>query len=60
MNDLEIIRRHGGPAKLAELLKFDKKSGTQRVFNWMKRGIPPAVKLSNPKIFMIKVPKNSE
>lgn len=51
--DRELIDRLGGPAKVAELLGFDKKGGVQRVHNWKERGIPPAVKLAYPEIFLV-------
>ena len=56
MNDLELITQLGGPAKVAELLGFDKATGTQRVFNWTKResGIPSKIKLDFPKYFQRK------
>lgn len=56
MTDLELITQLGGPAKVAELLGFDKSTGTQRVFNWTKRetGIPAQVKLDFPKLFQRK------
>lgn len=50
--DRELIERLGGPAKVAELLGFDKKGGIQRVHNWKERGIPAAVKLAHPEIFL--------
>ena len=50
--DRELITTLGGPARVAEMLKYDKKTGgVQRVHNWMKRGIPARVKLNNPDIF---------
>jgi hypothetical protein len=49
--DNAIIDALGGPAKLAELLKFPK-GGRQRVCNWRKRGIPARVKLSRPDLFL--------
>jgi len=53
MNDKELIKSLGGPAKVAELLHFDKKKGgTQRVSNWLSRGIPAEIKLTYPKIFL--------
>ena len=52
-SDKEIIEALGGPAKVAELLKYDKaKGGVQRVNNWVSRGIPPSVKLKHPDIFL--------
>jgi hypothetical protein len=50
--DRELIERLGGPAKVAELLGFDKKGGIQRVHNWKERGIPAAVKLAHAEIFL--------
>lgn len=52
MNDKELIARLGGPAKVAELLSFEKEGGVQRVHNWIERGIPPKVKLDFPHIFL--------
>lgn len=55
MDDKSLIKDLGGPTKLAELLGFDKKrGGVQRVGNWVARGIPPAIKVQFPKIFMRK------
>ena len=51
--DREIIEALGGPAKVAKLLKFEK-FGTQRVFNWMTRGIPAQVRLDHPRLFRAK------
>lgn len=50
--DGEIIDGLGGPAKVAELLGYDKHNGTQRVHNWITRGIPPKVKLERPDLFL--------
>jgi hypothetical protein len=51
--DLEIIEYLGGATELAKLLGLDKKrGGIQRVHNWKKRGIPPAIKLKYPTIFL--------
>lgn len=50
--DEEIIRDLGGPAKVAELLGYDKNGGTQRVQNWIARGIPFRVKVERPDLFM--------
>ena len=53
MDDRKLIQDLGGPAKVAELLQFDKtKGGVQRVQNWMTRGIPPKVKLQRPDLFL--------
>lgn len=50
--DEEIISDLGGPAKVAELLGYDKQGGTQRVSNWITRGIPARVKVERPDLFM--------
>lgn len=52
MNDKELITHLGGPAKVAEMLSFEKEGGVQRVHNWIERGIPPRVKLDFPDIFL--------
>lgn len=54
MNDSDLIKHLGGPAKLAERLGYDKEGGVQRVQNWITRGIPPKVKLEFPQIFLKK------
>jgi hypothetical protein len=51
--DKAIIERLGGAARVAELLGYDKEAGgTQRVHNWTTRGIPAAVKVAHPRLFM--------
>jgi hypothetical protein len=50
-HDKALIDSLGGPAKLAEKLGYDK-GGVQRVQNWTTRGIPPAVKLERPDLFL--------
>lgn len=51
--DAELIKSLGGPSTLAETLGFDKAAGgAQRVQNWMKRGIPAAVKVQRPDLFL--------
>jgi hypothetical protein len=53
MNDATLIAELGGPAKVAELLGYDKSAGgIQRVHNWRTRGIPPGVKLKHPEVFL--------
>lgn len=52
MTDSELIDSLGGAAKVAELLGYDKDGGTQRVHNWTVRGIPAAVKVQFPRLFM--------
>lgn len=51
-SDKELIAKLGGAAKLAELLGYDKKGGTQRVHNWVSRGIPAKVKLEHQELFL--------
>lgn len=53
MEDKEIIKSLGGPAKVADLLHYDKKrGGVQRVQNWLTRGIPSHVKVARPDLFL--------
>lgn len=56
MDDKTLIINLGGPAKLARLLGFGK-GGTNRVCNWRSRGIPAAVKLDFPHIFLVPAKK---
>lgn len=51
-NDRELIAKLGGPTKVAVMLSLPKYGGVQRVQNWMQRGIPSAVKVKYPAIFM--------
>lgn len=51
MKDADIIKKLGGPTAVAKLLKF-KKNGPQRVHNWIDRGIPSAIKVKHPDLFM--------
>jgi len=52
--DATLINALGGPAKVAELLHYDKaKGGVQRVHNWRTRGIPSHVKVARPDLFMV-------
>jgi hypothetical protein len=50
--DSKIIDDLGGPAKLAEMLGYDKSGGVQRIQNWKTRGIPSSVKVARPDLFM--------
>jgi len=50
--DSELIAKLGGPAKVAELLGLPKPGGVQRVQNWLYRGIPSAIKVLRPDLFM--------
>ena len=52
--DAELIRQLGGPTKVANLLGYQENGRTQRVQNWMTRGIPSSVKVQFPKIFLSK------
>jgi hypothetical protein len=51
--DQALIEALGGPARVAELLGY-RKWGTQRVQNWLTRGIPAKVKLERPDLFQRK------
>lgn len=51
MDDKTLLLSLGGPAKVARLLGYGK-GGTNRVCNWMDRGIPSAVKVQFPEIFL--------
>ena len=53
-SDKEIIEMHGGVSALARRLGIS----AQRVSNWNRRGIPPAIKLLHPALF-IDAPKAS-
>ena len=51
--DSQLIAELGGPAKVAEMLGFNKRAGgVQRVQNWLTRGIPADVKLAHPSFFL--------
>lgn len=51
--DTDLIKRLGGPTRVAELLGYDKaRGGVQRVQNWLTRGIPSSVKVERPDLFM--------
>lgn len=51
--DRQLIDSLGGPAQLAKTLGFTSRGGVQRVHNWKERGIPAAVKLQFPEIFLV-------
>lgn len=51
MTDSELIAYYGGPTKLAKRLGLGA-YGVQRVSNWLTRGIPAAVKVQYPKLFL--------
>lgn len=50
-DDAILIHNMGGPAEVARKLGY-KKGGTQRVFNWITRGIPAEIKLNHQDIFL--------
>jgi hypothetical protein len=52
IQDQKLIEALGGPSKVAQLLGFPKLGGQQRVQNWLIRGIPSAVKVQRPDLFM--------
>lgn len=52
MTDVELIDHYGGPARLAEKLGWHERRAVQRIHNWRSRGIPAAVKLKFPNIFL--------
>lgn len=49
--DRKLIADLGGPSAVARKLQYAK-GGAQRVQNWLTRGIPPAVKVAYPELFM--------
>lgn len=50
--DKAVIDALGGPAEVARKIGLDPaKGGVQRVQNWMKRGIPSAVRLDHLDLF---------
>lgn len=53
--DAEIIESLGGPAKVAEILGYKMPYGVQRVSNWRTRGVPAAVKVEWPDLFLIQI-----
>jgi hypothetical protein len=54
--DAELIAKLGGPSALARLLGPE--CSKQRVHNWLTRGIPAAVKLRHPELFLTLNGKN--
>ena len=53
MDDATLIKTLGGPAKVAEILGYDKAAGgVQRIHNWITRGIPSKVKLEHPELIL--------
>jgi hypothetical protein len=56
-DDRLLIEKLGGPAKVADLMGYEKHGGVQRVHNWQARGIPPAVKFERPDLFLVGMSK---
>lgn len=51
--DARLIADLGGATKVAEMLGYDTaQGGVQRVHNWTTRGIPAAVKVERPDLFL--------
>lgn len=57
--DWHLITALGGAQKVAEMMGYAKDGGVQRVQNWKARGIPPAVKLERPDLFLPDMRKKS-
>lgn len=53
MDDKQLIENLGGARAVARLLGFDDRNGTQRVHNWISRGIPSKVKLDHADVFLM-------
>lgn len=53
--DRRLIQALGGPTQLAKRLGYQKPGSVQRVQNWTVRGIPPAVKVAHPDIFLTSI-----
>lgn len=53
MKDAETIKSLGGPTAVARLLGLETPDGSRRVHNWIKRGIPAAIKVKHPEIFLV-------
>jgi hypothetical protein len=52
MDAKSVIESLGGPLKVAEKLGYSKRGGSQRVHNWIKRGIPSKVLLEHSHLFL--------
>lgn len=50
--DAKLIEALGGPTRIAELICVEKMGGVQRIQNWTVRGIPAAMKVKYPHLFM--------
>lgn len=51
MTDADLIDKAGGPSALAARLRFEEKGAVQRVSNWKRRGIPPAIRWEHRAVF---------
>lgn len=51
MTDAEIIESLGGATAVAKRLGLQTPDGARRVHNWIKRGIPPRVRLEHAALF---------
>ena len=49
MTDKQLIERLGGVSAVAKIIGCS----PQRVSNWVKRGIPPKVKIEHPRLFLL-------
>lgn len=52
--DAALIKDLGGPTAVSNMLGFKNPGGPNRVANWITRGIPAAVKVKRPDIFLRK------
>lgn len=50
--DRQLIAELGGPTVLAKRINLGGRHPVQRVQNWTVRGIPSAVKVQHPALFM--------
>lgn len=55
MDDIQIIEKLGGATAVAKLLGYKTQGGSQRVHNWLKRGIPYKVKVDHPDLFLVSI-----
>lgn len=50
--DAALIDGLGGPTAVSDMLGYPRISGPTKVSQWKKRGIPAAVKVKRPELFM--------
>ena len=60
MDGKAIIRKLGGPAKVAKDLGFEGKRGVARVCMWQKRGIPSKILLDHFSYFFARTELRQE